>query len=85
MALSLGCPIVGPSVHHLASLGPEPRLFASDGTVEGLADALRRRKAAGAIDRTTIREWTREHLSWASAGERAAAVFLGHTGGRGPA
>ena len=76
MALSLGCPIVGPAVHHLAALGPEPRLFASDGSVEGLTDALRRRKAAGVIDREQIREWAREQLAWASAGERAAAVFL---------
>jgi beta-1,4-mannosyltransferase len=80
MALSLGCPIVGPSVNHLASLGPEPRLWASDGSVEGLADALRRRKAAGPIDRAALREWTREQLSWATAGERAAAVFLTRAG-----
>jgi glycosyltransferase involved in cell wall biosynthesis len=76
MALSLGCPIVGPAVHHLASLGPQPRLWATDGTVQGLAEGLRQRKAAGPLDREAIREWAREHLSWASAGELAAAVFL---------
>lgn len=80
MALSLGCPIVGPEVHHLASLGPEPRLWATDGSVEGLTEGLRRRKAAGPIDRAAIREWTREHLSWATAGERAAKVFLTRAG-----
>jgi glycosyltransferase involved in cell wall biosynthesis len=81
MALSLGCPIVGPAVNHLASLGPEPRLWATDGSVEGLSEGLRRRKAAGAVDRAAIREWTREHLSWATAGERAANVFLTRAGG----
>lgn len=75
MALTLGCPIVGPAVNHLASLGPEPRVWAAEPGAAGLAAALQRRKDAGAIDRAAIRAWTRAHLSWSTAGELAAAVF----------
>jgi len=76
MALSLGLPIVGPAVHHLASLGPEPRLFACEPGPEGLAAGIAARRAYCPVDPGAIREWTRVHLSWAEAGEKAAQVFL---------
>jgi glycosyltransferase involved in cell wall biosynthesis len=71
MALSLGCPIVAAGGPHLATLGPEPRVF----TADALADAIERRRAHGRIDRAAIRSWARGQLSWWTAGGRAAEVF----------
>jgi len=76
MALSMGCPVIGASGPHLASLGPEPRVFtAAASDPDAIADAIERRRAAGPIDRDAIRSWTRVHLSWSLAARRAAAVF----------
>jgi beta-1,4-mannosyltransferase len=78
MALSLGCPAVGAGGPHLASLGPEPRVFAADRPdPASLAAAIERRRAHGPIDRAALRAWARTHLSWSAAARRAAAVFRG--------
>jgi beta-1,4-mannosyltransferase len=81
MALSLGCPVVGPPLNHLATFGDEPRLFRISAGADGIARGLERVRARGSIDRRAIVAWAREHLDWSIAGERAAAVFLSRTSG----
>jgi beta-1,4-mannosyltransferase len=77
LALSFGCPVIGRAIHHLEALGPEPRVFAtSDNGPEALARGIERRRSWGPVDRHAIREWAREELSWRTAGDRAAEVFL---------
>lgn len=68
LSLSMGCPIVGPSIHHLADLGGEPNLFACELGAEGIAAALERiRGARGAIDRPAIRAFARGLGDWGDA------------------
>ncbi len=78
MALSLGCPVVGPPTPHLLALGPEPRVFlAEDDSPGALARALGRRRLAGHVAAEDLRQWARSHLSWDVVREKTSAVFLG--------
>lgn len=76
MALSLGCPVVGPPTPHLLDLGQAPRVFmAGDSTPEALARALERRRLAGDVEPEDLRQWARSRLSWDVVRERTSAVF----------
>ena len=76
LALSMGCPVVGPNAHHLTDLAGEERLFVAEPTVAGLADGLTRaREAAPTINRETIRTWAGAHGSWQSLAAAASEVF----------
>ncbi len=76
LALSLGCPVVGPPTPHLLDLGPEPRVFvAGDSTPKGLAEALVRRRLAGEVEPKDLRQWARSRLSWDVVRERTSAVL----------
>lgn len=76
LALSMGCPVVGPAVNHLADLAGGQRLYpaelGADGLAAGLSDA---RDNAHLLDRDRLREWTADYGSWRVAAERSAAVF----------
>jgi glycosyltransferase involved in cell wall biosynthesis len=75
LALTFGLPVVGPPIHHLAALGPAPRVFPAESSTAGIADGLRRARAHGPVDRQAIQDWAQRELSWATAGERVAAVL----------
>ncbi len=76
LGLSMGTPIVGPPIHHLADLAGGQRLFPAEPGVAGLAAALARaREAAPTIDRAAVRAWAEHHGTWRVAAARIAAVF----------
>lgn len=76
LALSMGCPVVGPNAHHLTDLAGGERLFVAEPTVSGLADGLTRaREAAPAVNREVIRAWAEAHGSWQSLASAASDVF----------
>ncbi len=76
LSLSMGCPLVGPAIHHLAHLAGGRRLFPSGPGVDGLAEALvAARDSAHEIDREALRTWSTGHGSWRDLGSRTAAVF----------
>lgn len=78
LALSMGCPIVGPVVHHLTALAGEQRIIPATLGPGGLADGLRQaRLTAPAVDRPAIRQWAARHGTWADAGARVAAALYG--------
>lgn len=76
LALSMGCPVVGPAVNHLADLAGGQRLYpvelCPDGLAAGMAEA---RAKAATVDRDSLRYWAAEYGSWADAARRSAAVF----------
>lgn len=77
LALSMGCPLVGPELHHLAHLAGGQRLFpagvGADGLAAGMAAA---RESSHKVDRDALRTWAAGHGSWRDVGARTAAVFL---------
>lgn len=78
LSLSMGCPILGPSIHHLADLGGEPNLFACELGVDGIAAGLARvREARGAIDRPAIRGFARGLGDWGDAARGLLTVMRG--------
>lgn len=78
LALSMGCPLVGPEVHHLAHLAGGHRLFPAGSGVDGLAQGLAAaRDAAHDVNREALRTWAAGHGTWRDLGTRSAAVFRG--------
>lgn len=76
LALSMGRPVVGPAVHHLADLSGPPRLFAADQTVDGLAAGLASaRDFVRGSDHEHVREWVTRYGTWRDAAARTAGVF----------
>jgi beta-1,4-mannosyltransferase len=77
LALSMGCPVLGPPLHHLATLGGPPRVWPLEATADGVAAAVERFVPVAPAERAAIRDWARAHLSWAEAGRVTAEVLLG--------
>ena len=78
LALSMGCPLVGPAIHHLADLAGGARVFPTGPGVDGLAAGLSvAREHARGVDRQSLRNWAAAHGTWREAGTRTAAVFRG--------
>lgn len=76
MALSMGCPLVGPAIYHLADLAGEDRLYPAGPGLDGLAAALvEAREKAPAVDREAVRAWTAGQGTWSDAAIGLAAVF----------
>jgi glycosyltransferase involved in cell wall biosynthesis len=76
LSLSMGCPVVGPAVHHLADLAGPQRLYDVEPTPEGLAAGLAKaRVEAAAVDHAAVREWAAHYGSWRDAASRIAAVL----------
>ena len=80
LALSMGCPVVGPALHHLADLSGPPRLYAADQTVDDLAAGLAAaRDCAQGSDQERLRDWVARYGTWRDAGAQIADV-LGSAG-----
>lgn len=78
LALSMGCPVVGPALHHLADLAGHDRLYGVDPTAEGLAAGLAEaRSGAAKVDRAAVREWAAGYGSWRDAASSTATVLAG--------
>jgi beta-1,4-mannosyltransferase len=78
LALSMGCPIVGPPIHHLADLAGDQRMFPIEDGPDGLAAGLSRaRDAALTVDRDAVRAWAETLGDWQDAAASIAAVFRG--------
>ncbi len=76
LALSMGCPVIGPEVNHLVDLAGEQRLYPVELGVDGLAMGLAEARAqAGTVDRESMRSWAGSYSSWSEAAARTAAVF----------
>jgi glycosyltransferase involved in cell wall biosynthesis len=76
LALSMGCPIVGPPIHHLADLAGKQCMFPIESGRDGLAAGLARaRDAAPTIDHAAVRQWAATLGDWRDAAARIAAVF----------
>ncbi|MGE2723453.1 glycosyltransferase [Mycolicibacterium pulveris] len=77
LALTMGCPIVGPSVHHLAELAGGQRVFPIQDGPDGLAASLAQaRDAAPTIDHAALRAWTADCLGdWHDAAAQICRVF----------
>jgi beta-1,4-mannosyltransferase len=76
LALSMGCPIVGPPIHHLADLAGEHRMFPIEDGPDGLAAGLAHaREATPMVDRAAVREWASTLGDWGDAASRISAVF----------
>ena len=77
LALSMGCPVVGPALHHLADLAGPHRLYAfdpaaADGLAEGLAGA---RASASVVDHAAVRDWAEHYGTWRDAAASTATVL----------
>lgn len=76
LALSMGCPVIGPQVNHLTDLAGGQRLYpvtlGVDGLASGMAEA--RNKATG-VDREAIRRWAADYGSWRDAAASSASIF----------
>lgn len=78
LALSMGCPIVGPPIHHLADLAGDQRMFPIEDGPDGLAAGLAHaRDAAVTVDRAAVRAWAQTLGDWRDAAAGIAAVFRG--------
>jgi beta-1,4-mannosyltransferase len=78
LALSMGCPVIGPEVNHLADLAGGQRLYPVELGVAGLAAGLAEaREKAHDVDRESLRKWAAEYGTWRDAATRSAAVFRG--------
>lgn len=76
LALSMGCPVVGPAVHHLADLAGPQRLYAVDPTTDGLAAALAGARAgASVVDHAAVRDWAERYGTWRDAAVSTATVL----------
>ena len=76
LALSMGCPVIGPEVNHLVDLAGGQRLYPVELGVDGLAVGLAEARAqAGTVDRESMRSWAGSYSSWSEAAARTAAVF----------
>ncbi|MCF6385928.1 glycosyltransferase [Mycobacterium sp. MBM] len=76
LALSMGCPLVGPAVHHLADLAGGQRLVPIGPGVDGLARGLDLARAQSPrVDRQSLRDWAQAHGTWRDATAATAAVF----------
>lgn len=76
LALSMGVPIVGPPLHHLADLTGDGRMFPIGNGPNGLAVALAdARDAAPGTDRAAIRAWAATLGDWNDAAAKIASVF----------
>ncbi|CAN7472500.1 glycosyltransferase [Mycolicibacterium frederiksbergense] len=78
LALSMGCPVVGPAVNHLADLAGGQRLYQVRLGVDGLAAGLSEaRSKAPEVDRESLRRWAADYGTWRDAAISSAAVFRG--------
>lgn len=78
LALSMGCPVVGPAVNHLADLAGDRRLYPVELGVDGLAAGLEdARRNAHEVDRESLRRWAADYGTWRDAAATSAAVFRG--------
>lgn len=76
LALSMGCPVVGPAVNHLADLAGDQRLYPVELGVDGLAAGLdEARRRAHEVDRESLRRWALDYGTWRDAAARSASVF----------
>lgn len=76
LSLSMGCPIVGPPINHLADLAGEQRLFPTEVGVDGLTEALcQAREETPFVDREAIRTWAQAHGTWQTATNTIASIF----------
>jgi len=76
LALSMGCPVIGPEVNHLVDLAGGQRLYPVELGVDGLAVGLTEaRDKAGSVDRESMRDWAGNYSNWSEAAARTAAVF----------
>lgn len=76
LALSMGCPVVGPGINHLADLAGDQRLYPVELGVDGLAAGLiEAREKARSVDREALRQWASDYGSWRDAAATSAAVF----------
>ena len=81
LALSMGCPVIGPAVHHLADMAGGHRLFPVDLGVDGLAAGLiRAREESRRVDREALRGWAERYGTWGDLAAISASVF--RDGGR---
>lgn len=76
LALSMGCPVIGPQVNHLTDLAGGQRLYPVELGVDGLAAGMAeaRDKATG-VDREALRRWAADYGSWRDAAAGSASVF----------
>lgn len=78
LALTMGCPVVGPPIHHLADLAGDNRMFPIEDGPDGLARSLARaREAAPSIDHAALRNWTTSLGDWSDAAANVATVLRG--------
>lgn len=76
LALSMGCPVIGPEINHLADLAGDQRLYPAQLGVDGLAAGLiEARKKAKGVDREALRKWAAGYGSWRDAAATSARVF----------
>lgn len=76
LALSMGCPVVGPATHHLADLAGEHRLFPADLDIDGLATGLANaREESHKVDRVALRAWAARYGTWREVATTSASVF----------
>ena len=76
LAISMGCPVVGPPIHHLADLAGGQRMFPIEDGPDGLAAGLAHaREAAPTIDHAAVRQWASTLGDWRDAAGSIAAVF----------
>lgn len=76
LSLSMGCPILGPPIHHLADLAGENRLVPMPDGPDGIAIGLSRaREVAPTVDRAAVRAWAAQQGSWRDAAATIAEVM----------
>lgn len=76
LALSMGCPVIGPEINHLADLAGDQRLYPIELGVDGLAAGLAEaRDKTESVDRQALRHWAASYGSWRTAAAASAAVF----------
>ncbi|WP_395311860.1 glycosyltransferase [Mycobacterium sp. AMU20-3851] len=76
LSLSMGCPIVGQPINHLADLTGGQRLYPVGPGAEGLARGLvEARQQSPDVDRAALRAWAAAHGDWPDAAAQMAAVF----------
>jgi beta-1,4-mannosyltransferase len=76
LALSMGCPIVGPPIHHLADLAGEQRMFPIEDGPDGLAASLAHaREVTPTVNHAAVREWASTLGDWGDAAASISAVF----------
>lgn len=80
LALSMGCPLVGPDIYHLADMAGGLRLYPIELGIDGLAVGLiEAREKAHEVDRAAVREWATGQGTWRDATAGIARVFRGNS------